>query len=72
MSWLIRDFAIVGAVAGATTVLCTDKTGTLTEHRMTIVTLRGADGRWDKDSDRGKGSQPVPRPNIASRLKPRC
>ncbi len=32
---------------GATTVLCTDKTGTLTENRMTIVAVLDDATRWD-------------------------
>ena len=35
---------------GAATVLCTDKTGTLTQNRMTIVELRAGDQTWLSES----------------------
>ena len=34
---------------GAATVLCTDKTGTLTQNRMTIVALRAGSNLWRPD-----------------------
>ena len=35
---------------GAATVLCTDKTGTLTQNRMTIAELSAADGEWRREA----------------------
>ena len=34
---------------GAATVLCTDKTGTLTENRMTVAELAAPGVRWDRE-----------------------
>lgn len=37
---------------GATTVLCTDKTGTLTENRMTVVSVFGEEAGWHQHDNR--------------------
>ena len=41
---------------GSATVLCTDKTGTLTENRMSVAQLRNREGEW-RSSDAGPAVQ---------------
>lgn len=44
---------------GSATVLCTDKTGTLTENRMTISELRTPDGKLLRLPDGSNGAMPA-------------
>jgi Ca2+-transporting ATPase len=55
---LTRRAAAIEAL-GSATVLCTDKTGTLTQNKMTIVELRLPNGEVLRPGDRAARSLPV-------------
>jgi P-type Ca2+ transporter type 2C len=55
---------------GAATVLCTDKTGTLTENRMTIAEVRPADAVLHTTSVSDSADQVIAFGRLASQIKP--
>lgn len=51
---------------GSTDVICTDKTGTLTQNRMTPVAIWTAAGRTDLDTDHPDSREDTPSPPLES------